>query len=47
MVILALTLIALLGISAVLITATGIRPAVLTRAGVGAADALADVRPAV
>ncbi len=48
MVILALALIALLGISAVLIRATGIRPAFLRLTGVGAgAGSLTGVRPAV
>jgi hypothetical protein len=41
------TLIILLGISAVVVSATGIRPAVLTRAGVRTGDALTGIRPAV
>jgi hypothetical protein len=41
------TLIILLGISAVVVSTTGIRPAVLTRAGVRAANALTRIRPAV
>jgi len=41
------TLIILLGISAVVVSTTGIRPAVLTLAGVRAPDALTVIRPAV
>jgi hypothetical protein len=41
------TLIILLGISAVVVSTTGIRPAVLTWAGVRTADALTGIRPAV
>ena len=41
------TLIILLGMSAVIVSTTGIRPAVLTRVGVRAAGALTGMRPAV
>jgi hypothetical protein len=41
------TLIIVLGISAVVVSTTGIRPAVLTRAGVRTGDALTGIRPAV
>jgi hypothetical protein len=41
------TLIILLGISAVVVSTTGIRPAVLTWAGVRTADILTGIRPAV
>jgi hypothetical protein len=41
------TLIILLGVAAVVVSTTGIRPAVLTWAGVRTADALTGIRPAI